>query len=327
MHILSEETFAQEMKETVEPYLAKHRTEHYFSREKEKRIYCALYEADEPTGIVLISHGFTETADKYFELIYYFLQDHYSVCIPEHCGHGRTYRLTPEKDRSLVHVDTWKRYVEDLSFVAGQAKARWPGLPVCLFAHSMGGGIGAALLAMEPALCSRAILTSPMIKPLTGTVPWWAAQVITKRFCKNGQGMHYVMGQHPYNEAAERYAESASTSRARYVYYMEKRKANALFQMSGASYEWLRQTGELYKFLHKEAVNKIDVPLLLFQAEDDGFVSNQAQEEFIQDINKHRAADNAATLRQIPHTRHEIFNADSQTVETYWTAVEDFLSL
>lgn len=68
----------------------------------------------------LISHGFTETSEKYKELIYYFLRGGYHVYIPEHCGHGHSYRLV--EDPSLVHVDCYKRYVADLLFVARTAK-------------------------------------------------------------------------------------------------------------------------------------------------------------------------------------------------------------
>ena len=43
-------------------------------------------------------------------MIYYFLKAGYYVYMPEHMGHGQSYRLT--SDPSLVHIDTWKRYGE-----------------------------------------------------------------------------------------------------------------------------------------------------------------------------------------------------------------------
>lgn len=65
------------------------------------------YLSDAPKGVVVISHGFTESAAKYDEVAYYFLKEGYHVYIPEHCGHGRSYRLTA--DPFLVHIDTWRR--------------------------------------------------------------------------------------------------------------------------------------------------------------------------------------------------------------------------
>lgn len=63
--------------------------------------------------------------------------------MPEHCGHGRSYRMCSDTgDLSLVHVD-------DLLFVSRRA-AEFPELPVCLYGHSMGGGIAAAAAAQAP---------------------------------------------------------------------------------------------------------------------------------------------------------------------------------
>ena len=73
----------------------------------------------------------TETSEKYKELIYYFLRGGYHVYIPEHCGHGHSYRLV--EDPSLVHVDCYKRYVADLLFVARTAKKEHKNLNLYLF--------------------------------------------------------------------------------------------------------------------------------------------------------------------------------------------------
>ena len=66
----------------------------------------------------------------------------FSVYLPEHCGHGFSYRLT--EDESLVHLDSFERYVEDFIFVTKKAKRTIPGgLKIYLYRHSMGGGIAA----------------------------------------------------------------------------------------------------------------------------------------------------------------------------------------
>ena len=56
------------------------------------------------------------TGKKYKEIVYYFIKEHFHVYLPEHCGHGKSYRLV--EDPSLVYVDSYHRYVEDLLFVA-----------------------------------------------------------------------------------------------------------------------------------------------------------------------------------------------------------------
>ena len=105
------------MDTVVRPYLAERMIMEYCWREKGKKIFCARARADNPKGVVIISHGFTETIEKHLETIYYFLCGGYHVYMPEHCGHGRSYRLCGEGDLSLVHVDDYRRYVEDLLFI------------------------------------------------------------------------------------------------------------------------------------------------------------------------------------------------------------------
>lgn len=63
-----EDNYPKYMEEHILPYILPRRKEQYLFREAGKQIYCAFYTADETItvkGILLISHGFTETADKY----------------------------------------------------------------------------------------------------------------------------------------------------------------------------------------------------------------------------------------------------------------------
>lgn len=125
--VLQEKNYAERMQNGVEPYLAAHAEEFYWERESGHPIHVLRYRAFRPRGVVVISHGFTENAEKYKEIVYYFIKEHFHVYLPEHCGHGKSYRLV--EDPSLVYVDSYHRYVEDLLFVARKAKAEACGLP------------------------------------------------------------------------------------------------------------------------------------------------------------------------------------------------------
>ncbi len=334
-----EENYDQFMEESVLPYILPRREERYLSRKAGQQIYCAFYTADGASsdpdtnehstgadhdsgnvrGIILISHGFTETADKYFEVIYYFLKAGYHVCIPEHCGHGRSYRLAGE-DLSLVYTDSWQRYVDDLGFVAKAAKDYWEQknkLPLFLFAHSMGGGIGAALTAKEPHLFHKVLLSSPMIRPCTGGVPWPAAKLIVSAMCAFGKNKSYVIGQHAY-DGKETFEESFATSRARWAWYKAKTDAEPLYQTYAASYGWLREAVRLNRFLIQDAWKQITVPVLLVQAMEETVVSKEQQELFVRKL--------SARLVRIPGAKHEIFRSDDETVRRYIKGCLNFYS-
>lgn len=266
--ILTDENYAAQMDSGVLPLLDAQKEELWIPREDnpQQKLYCGKYTAPrgdgDIRGIVIISHGYTENADKYKEVVYYFLKMGYHVYIPDHCGHGRSYRLT--EDLFLVHVDSYKRYVEDLLSVAHRAKSDYGNLPLYLYGHSMGGGIAAAAAAAEPDLFKKAILSSPMI-----------------------------------------------------------RRSEPLFQNTCGTYRWTRSAGKLHHHLMHTAWKQLRIPLLLFQAEDDGLVSPKAQYRFILKISRRYAA--PTWLIKVPGSRHEIYNAEYKTLVKYWTKIFRFL--
>ena len=196
MEIIHENEYLYKMNDEIEPYLATHRQEGYISGAEDHlhrkdtgivgKIHVQRYLAEKPKGVIIISHGFTEAAPKYEEMIYYFLKAGYHVYMPEHMGHGQSYCLTA--DPSLVHIDTWKRYVRDFLKICHVIKKTYPELPLVLFAHSMGGAIGTIAAAWEPQLFQKIILNSPMLRPLTGNVPWPLVIAIAQTKCLFGKG-------------------------------------------------------------------------------------------------------------------------------------------
>ena len=212
--LLPEGEYSEAMETTVIPYLNKRMAACYCEREAGKRIFYAKALADCPKGIAVISHGYIETIDKYFETIYYFLRGGFHVFMPEHCGHGRSYRLCSDvNDLSLVHVDDYMRYVNDLLFVSRMAAKEFPELPVYLFGHSMGGGIAIATAAHAPSLFSRLILSAPMIRPNTAPFPWWAACMIAGLFNIIGMKERYLTGHRPY-DGSEQFSDNPANSHA-----------------------------------------------------------------------------------------------------------------
>ncbi len=322
--LLTEEGYAQAMDEVVSPYLEQRMRAQYCERETGKKIYFVRALADDARGIVVMSHGYTETIEKHREAIYYFVRGGYHVFMHEHCGHGRSYRLCSDReDLSLVFVDDYIRYVEDLLFVGRMAAREFPNLPLYLYGHSMGGGIAAAAAAKEPELFSGLILSSPMIRPSSAPLPWGAAAMIAGFFCLTGQSERYLFGHHAY-DGQERFADCAGTSEARFRYYREKRNREKLFQMSAGSFGWLWQTVRLHRFLMDKAWRDIACPVLLFQAEREDYVSNEAQERFVKKLSGRK--EGRAELIRVSGVKHEIFNSGMTVLEEYWLRIFAFLA-
>ena len=327
MKIIQEDNFADIMKDEVEPYLYAHCRECYITgakeperREKNGKLHVKFYETDRPKGVIIISHGFTEGAQKYDEMIYYFLKAGYHVCMPEHMGHGLSYRLT--EDPSLVHIDTWKRYIRDFLKICQMAKKEYPNLPLNLFAHSMGGAIGAIAVSWKPEWFQHVILNSPMIRPHTANVPWGISASVSTLQCLIGKAEHYVLGQKPY-EASETFETSASTSKPRFTRFNERRKATKEMQTCAASYSWLSNAAKMNTYLMRHAWKKYTAPMLIIQAEQDDYVWTSQIQKFADKIKKHGIAE--CEYLYLSETKHETYSSNDETMDKYINKILAFL--
>ena len=320
MTLIADAQYEEDMEAVICPYLAAREEELWLERQPGEKIHCMHYRADDARGIVLISHGFTESAGKYKEVIYYFLKAQYEVYIPEHCGHGDSYRLV--EDLSKVYVDDYKRYVKDFLYVAAYAcRANSKHLPVYLFAHSMGGAIGLMAAAKEPELFQKIILSSPMLQPLAGGVPWTAAVLIARKSRNLGKDKAFVLGMQAYNGPG-RFIDGCS-SFERFDYYEKQRAQNERWQTNAATYGWLCEAEKMSRLLLNHVYKKIMVPVLLFQAGQDKLVSLPAQEKFIRLLGKRGQSE--AMLYRIDTAKHEIYNSTSEELEIYWKKIFEFL--
>ena len=315
--LIREDEHTIRMHEIAEPYIRDRREIRTLYRERNHPINCVRYTPDNPQAVIVLSHGFLESVKKYREMIYYFLHGGFVVYAFDHSEHGKSYRLTD--DLSKVHVDDWHRWCDDLIYVAQFTRKAYPDLPLYLYGHSMGGGIGAAVLCLVPDLFSRAVLSSPMIRPQTGGVPWCLTRLLCNLTCAIGRKENYAPANYPY-DSNEPFADSASLSEERFEYYMEQRRNDPLYQMSGATWGWLQNAVRMNTFIQKTGWKEIRCPVLLFQADDEQRVVNSQQDLFIKKI----SANCDARLIHMPETKHEIFNSHDDVIVRYLDEIFKF---
>lgn len=271
-------------------------------------------------GAVVISFGFTEFADKYQELTWYFLMEGYSVCILEHWGHGFSGRGV--SDPNLVWVDHWQRYVADLAAFCSQVGRSYAGdRPLVLYAHSMGGGVGARLLERFPVMIDKAILSSPMIVPRTGLMPavaWSAANGA----CLMGWSRRMAPGFGPFNPEINM-DNYPGGSRARVTWAQRQRRDQVRFQTSAATFGWVRESLELSRaVLRPSQCGQVESPLLVFQAQHDRFVLPSPQERFVAQV---RDGGCQAELVKIPDSMHELYQMPNAVLGPYLDRIFAFL--
>ncbi len=303
-----------------EPFLQSIITTGYLpieERPKSRGLYYEAYRTPDAKGAIVISHGFSETIEKYKEVIYYMVKNGYAVYLADHRGHGRSLRDTAHPNR--IHLMHFSDYVSDLHlFLTRIVKPRTQELPLYLFAHSMGGAIGAAYLEAHPHVFQKAVFNSPMLRINFGQISETAALLLA--FCMKllGKGDTYAPGQHDFIPG-ELFSQSASSCEERFGYYQDKKEATALFQVSGSSYRWIYESARATKSMRsKKSCAKIEIPVLLFQCMHDDYVDARGIDEFI----RHTPA---ASLVQVADCKHEIYNSADAVLQDYYKKIFLFL--
>ena len=85
-----------------------------------------------PRRIVVIVHGYAEHGGRYPHVAEVLASDGAVVCAPDHIGHGKS-----EGDRALIA--DFEHVVDDLHTLVAVISGEYPGLPVVMAGHSMGG--------------------------------------------------------------------------------------------------------------------------------------------------------------------------------------------
>jgi acylglycerol lipase len=111
-----------------------------------------------PAGVVVIAHGFAEHGGRYAGVADRLTAAGIAVVAPDHRGHG----LSEGKRTSIVRFED---YVDDLTTVIAQVRARWPSLRVVLLGHSMGGLVALDLAVRQAVPLDGLVLSAPAACP------------------------------------------------------------------------------------------------------------------------------------------------------------------
>ena len=238
--LISEKNYERMMRTVVEPGLAALREEIDVPLSTGGTLHAEAYNRLDARRAVVILHGYTESAEKFREMVWYFVSDGYSVFAMDHRGHGRSVREV--EDKTVTHVEHFDDYVRDLGeFMDAVVRPRMGDAPVCLYAHSMGGAIGGMTLMNHPEYFARAVLTAPMIAPSSAPLPRWAGKFAADFMFAIGKREDRAFIGKPFSPENEPFETSCATSRVRFDYYERKRIDNAHLQNCSPTYGWVQE--------------------------------------------------------------------------------------
>lgn len=269
----SEATLAADYKERVEPFWATGAPGKLTARDGTQLAYRTFEKSDERAAIVFVT-GWTETAQKYAELLYTLSAAGYSLYTMDNRGMGLSQRLAPNPQ--MVHVEHFDDYVSDLKQFVDTVVRRKAHKRLFLVTHSMGGLVGARYALAYPTDADAIVNSSPLYQIETGNVPEGLAYGLAKIAVQTGRGKHYLPTHHDTTPEAESdYAKQTAThSHPRWDRKVLLWKQLPESFMSGSSNRWFQTTVDATRALRHGEAKRLTPPMLVFSAAQDTRVVN-----------------------------------------------------
>lgn len=280
-------------------------------------IHYEYFLAENSRGNVVIVHGLSEFTKKFYEIIYYTLNQGYNVFIYDQRCHGLSGRLTDERD--LLHVDSFNDYVKNLNYFIDEIVLKTENKPIYLFAHSMGGAIAALYLSEQSSKIKSAVLSAPMFEPIVKNVP----TLIAREGLRVGKvifgGKRKFFLSEEFNPETKFYY-TYGLSEARFKKNMKLRCENEMYQSTPMSFGWVRGSLTVGKrILSRRIIGKIETPILIISAREDKMVNNKMQEQFFSRCKN-------CEFESIEHATHAILSSDEVILSKVLKLTFDFLS-
>lgn len=313
IQLVSENNYKLNMQVKIEPFLEKKREICSFESFDGKPVSYEAYRAKDSRGAVIILHGFTESAEKFREVSYYFYGEGYSVYVPDLRGHGSSYRTSVKA--GTVNGNDFGDYVRDLEvLIETVVKPYEERKPVYIYSHSLGGAVAVLYMEKHPDTIRKAVLSSPMICGNMG-MPVPVANIVAKLLCALGGSGISAPGRCKFNPQMK-FEKSDATSKARFEYYQEKRRSNRQLQTNGPSFSWVKASVEARDNMLRDAY-RIRTPLLIFLPEKDKQLLSSYQQKFISAVKGARVID-------IKGAKHEIFGSTDDVLKEYYGDIFKF---
>ena len=311
---VEESNFKKNYQNLILPYINKRRSNGYFNSENATKLFYSFFKADKERGAVILLHGYTESIEKYLELIYYFLQDGLSVYAYDQRGHGKSTRVI--EDYSLVHVDSYKSYLLDLEFFIEYVIPKKE-IPLYAYAHSMGGAVMSLYLEKGYTKIKKVILNAPLHGLATPKIPPFLTKIIIFPFAVfSPRKKAFFIKKHPYYKPFEK---SNYTSLARYENYENFRQNTLEYTTCAGTNKWIYQSLKaVSKIMKNGNVEKINVPVQIYSAEFDKTVDNVSHVKFVKRLRY-------GTYKLIKNAKHDNYNSTNIVLKPYVLNVLSYL--
>ena len=316
INIIRESEYDDHMVTTNKRWREEHVTEGQFTAYDGISIqYYHAPQENSPKGCIVMLHGYCGFWGKFHEMAEYYWLAGYEVFFMEHRGHGYSGRQIDEND--IVHVNSYNDYTQDIhQFMTEIVKPHIGNLPCIMFAHSMGGAIGALYLEQHPGMFDAAILSSPMFGIKTDGTPKFLISLMLAKIKLLRQEKQSFPGGNTW-DGIPNYDKSSAMSEPRYMYIFNQRLEDSHYHTNRMSNGWGYASFRTTPRILKDA-QKIDIPILLLTSGNDALVDPEGH---------YRFANSTPTTEFVIYegAKHELYNGTDEILEDYYARIFEFL--
>ncbi|WP_276356774.1 alpha/beta hydrolase [Cohnella caldifontis] len=125
-----------------------------------RKVYAIEWTPDDEASVrtvIAVTHGMGEHTGRYLHVAESFTADGYAMLAFDQLGHGRT-------EGKRGHTNSYDDLLEGIDRMREEAARRFPGKPVILFGHSMGGNLTLNYLLRRKPDVAGAIVVGPWLK-------------------------------------------------------------------------------------------------------------------------------------------------------------------
>lgn len=285
-------------------------------------------ENHEPRGAVIITHGYGEDIDMYYETIKRYQKMGYDVYGMDWHAQGASGRANP-KNPKQPSVEGMYRHVEDLDIFARKiVRPRNGDKPLIMSTNSMGGHVGMLYLQKHPDVFDGAVMSAPMFdlktlglpkkyfKPVMRALFNTASKVgfKHKKIAKSWEALEKTEKKNSNNEDA---LDKPVNARKEIMHLLGRMNEDE--RVDVPTFGWIASTFKTSDLLMKdEFLKQIQIPILIGSAEDESFVDNEAHEHAVSVMPDGRHI-------VLPDADHTLWHELGDNFDQWWDEVENLL--
>ena len=317
----------------------------FWKKSKDFEIRCAEYyllNNKVPKGDILIIPGLSEFIERYDFIADRLVSDNYRVAILDLPGQGLSTRFG--KPKTVIHIKKFKLYLDSISLLINELEFG-KNSPLIFLGHSLGGFLSLYYQIfyrvnfnkniIQPKII---ILMAPMMGLPISKILAYIIILISKIlsfFRLSNIGVSNILASLAsfMGIAGSKVKESVSKSSDYWKndenikYFGKKTSENALkayeenylFETKGPSWHWLYSAIYACDFFFQNIVKfKIDIPILILNAEDESVTDPLAQKKLVKVLKNSQEV-------VLPSCRHDIIHEKHEVKNIFWDSIDVFL--